>query len=192
MYVEKKFEHLFGLKGISDTMLKNHFTLYSGYVNNASLLAGELKDNDGKDNSPKYSELKRRFAWEYNGMKLHEFFFENLSKEKFELSSDSKLAKKLKEDFGSLEKWEKDFKNTASMRGIGWAVLFYDTDNKKLLNAWVNEHDVGHLFSTIPILIIDVFEHAFMQDYGLKRKDYVDAIMQAINWNVVEKRFSKA
>lgn len=148
-------------------------------------LAQTLKD--GKTGAPEYAELKRRLGWEFNGMRLYEYYFENLGG-KGRINKDGKLAKKLIEDFGSYEAWEKDFKSTGTMRGIGWVVLYQDTANGKLINFWINEHDVSHPSGCIPILIMDVFEHAFMLDYGLKRADYIEVFFRNIDWKAVEAR----
>jgi len=120
-------------------------------------------------------------------MRLHEYYFENLGG-KGGLEKTGKLSKKMTEEFGSYESWEKDFKATGSMRGIGWAVLYQDSLSGRLINFWINEHDVGHPSGCTPILILDVFEHAFMIDYGLKRADYIEAFFKNINWKIVEGR----
>lgn len=193
MYQPKSFEHLLGLKGFSDQLLKNHFTLYQGYVNNTNKLAETLATllKEGKTGTPEYGELKRRFGWEWNGMRLHEYYFGNMTKESMELDRGSELYRKISEDFGSYEEWEKDFRATGVMRGIGWVVTYYDPVEKRLFNTWVNEHDVGHLSSVKLILIMDVFEHAYMIDYGLKRAEYIDAFFKAIDWKTVEERFKR-
>jgi Fe-Mn family superoxide dismutase len=92
------------------------------------------------------------------------------------------------EAFGSYEAWEKDFKATGAMRGIGWVILYQDTHSGKLINFWINEHDVSHPAGCNPLLIMGVFEHAFMLDYGLKRADYIGAFFKNINWQAVEAR----
>ena len=192
-YEPKNFDHLLGLASFSDTLMKNHFTLYQGYVANTNKLSDTLKTlvAEGKTATPEYAEQKRRFGWEFNGMRLHEFYFGAMSKDGGKIAEDSKLFKKIIEDFGSHENWEKDFKAASAMRGIGWVILYYDLSGKKLLNVWVNEHDVGHLSGASVILNIDVFEHAFMIDYGLKRADYIESFMKIIDWKAVEKRFEK-
>lgn len=194
LYEAKNFDHLLGTKGFSDQLLKNHFTLYQGYVTNTNKLAETLCMflKEGKTNTPEYAELKRRFGWEFNGMRLHEYYFSNMIKDGKELDKNSKLFKKITEDFGTYENWEKDFKGTGMMRGIGWVVLYYDKMANKLFNVWINEHDVGHLSGNIPILIMDVFEHAFMIDYGVKRADYIEAFFKVIDWSVVADRFDEA
>jgi Fe-Mn family superoxide dismutase len=142
---------------------------------------------EGKTGTAEYAELKRRFGWEFDGMRLHEYYFENLGG-KGGILKGGKLFQKLGESFGSYEAWERDFRATGSMRGIGWAVLYQDIPSGKFFNFWINEHDVGHPSGGMPILIMDVFEHAFMIDYGLKRADYIEAFFRNINWTEVEKR----
>jgi len=188
-YTAKDYTRLLGMEGFSETLLKNHFALYQGYATNTNKLLDTLGQmlRDGKMNSTEYAELKRRLGWEFNGMRLHEFYFENLGG-KGGLDRTGKLFKKLSEDFGSVEAWEKDFKATGMIRGIGWAVLYQDQLSGKLINFWVNEHDVGHPAGCAPILILDVFEHAFMIDYGLKRADYIEAFFKNIHWKTAEAR----
>ncbi|MEM3078583.1 MAG: Fe-Mn family superoxide dismutase [Nitrososphaerales archaeon] len=193
-YEAKNFERLLGTKGFSDQLLKNHFTLYQGYVTNTNKLAEILSAllKEGKIGTPEYAELKRRFGWEFNGMRLHEYYFGNMTKDGKELDKNSKIFKKIAEDFGSYENWEKDFKGTGMIRGIGWVVLYYDKMDNRLFNVWINEHDVSHLSGANPILIMDVFEHAFMIDYGLKRADYIEAFFRVIDWSVIASRFDEA
>ena len=188
-YMAKDYNKLLGMEGFSDTLLKNHFTLYQGYVTNTNKLVDILGQmlKEGKTGVPEYAELKRRFGWEFNGMRLHECYFENLGG-KGGLDKGSNLYKKLTEDFGSYESWEKDFKATGSMRGIGWAILYQDNVTGKLYNFWINEHDAGHPSGCTPLLILDVFEHAFMVDYGLKRADYIEAFFKNIDWKVAGAR----
>ncbi len=188
-YNAKDYNRLIGMEGFSETLLKNHFTLYQGYVTNTNKLADALNQllKEGKTATPEYAELKRRLGWEFNGMRLHEYYFENLGG-KGGISKSGKLSQKLVESFGSYEAWEKDFKATGSMRGIGWAVLYQDVLSGNFINFWINEHDVGHPSGGMPILIMDVFEHAFMIDYGLKRADYIEAFFKNINWAELDKR----
>ena len=189
VYTAKDFSNIIGMEGLSETLLKNHFTLYQGYVTNtnkmADLLATMLKE--GKTGTPEYSELKRRMGFEFNGMRLHEYYFENLGG-KAPLDKSGTLAKKLADVFGSYDAWEQDFRATGAMRGIGWTVLYQDNVTGWLVNQWINEHEVGHFAGCTPILVIDVFEHAFITDYGLKRADYIEAFFKNINWDMAESR----
>jgi len=188
-YTAKDYSKLIGMEGFSETLLKNHFTLYQGYVTNTNKILDALNAmlKEGKTGNPEFAELKRRLGWEFNGMRLHEYYFENLGG-KGGINKDGKLAKKLTEDFGSYEAWEKDFKGVGTMRGIGWAVFYQDMTNGRLINFWINEHDVSHPAGCNPILIMDVFEHAFMIDYGLKRVDYIEAFFKNINWDTAGAR----
>lgn len=189
MYEAKNFERLLSTAGFSDVLLRNHFTLYEGYVSNTNKVSELLKV--AEPNTPQYNELKRRFGWEWNGMRLHELYFGNLIKGGSTLDKNSGLAKKLAVDFESLEAWEKDFRATGAMRGIGWVLLVRDSETGRLYNVWINEHDGGHLAGGDIILVMDVFEHAFMLDYGLKRVDYIGAFWNAIDWSIVQTRFAK-
>ncbi len=188
-YEAKDYSNLLGIEGFSETLLKNHFTLYQGYVNNTNKLLDTLDAmlKDGKTGNPEFGELKRRLGWEWNGMRLHELYFENLGGDGI-LPQDSKLAKLINENFGSFDNWMKDFRGTGTMRGIGWVGLYQDVFSGRIFNFWINEHDVGHPAGCNPLLIMDVFEHAFMIDYGLKRADYIEAFFKNINWQEVEKR----
>lgn len=193
-YESKNYEHLLGTKGFSDILLKNHFTLYQGYVTNTNKLVDTMMTmvKDSKANTPEFAELKRRFGWEFNGMRLHEYYFGNMKKDGSKLNEHSKLHKKIVDVFGSYETWINGFKATGTIRGIGWAILYYDKLADKLYNVWINEHDTGHFAGCVPILIMDVFEHAFMLDYGTKKADYIEAFFNAINWEEAEKRFENA
>ena len=188
-YTAKDYSKLIGMEGFSETLLKNHFTLYQGYVTNTNKVLDTLAQilKDEKTGTQEYAELKRRLGWEFNGMRLHEYYFENIGG-RGGINKNGKLAKKMAEGFGSYEAWEKDFKAVGTMRGIGWAVLYQDIINDKPINFWINEHDVSHPAGCNPILIMDVFEHAFMIDYGLKRADYIEAFFKNIDWNVAEAR----
>ena len=188
-YETKDYSKLIGMEGFSETLLKNHFTLYQGYVTNTNKLMDTLAAmlNEGKIGTPEYAELKRRMGWEFNGMRLHEYYFENLGG-KAAVDKSVKLGKKLAENFGSYENWEKDFRGTGAMRGIGWVALYQDPASGRLINFWINEHDVSHPAGCTLLLIMDVFEHAFMIDYGLKRADYIEAFFKNINWSAAEAR----
>ena len=188
-YTAKDYSKLIGMEGFSETLLKNHFTLYQGYVTNTNKLLETLDQmlKEGKTATPEFAELKRRLGWEFNGMRLHEYYFENLGG-KTSPEKSKRLGKELTDNFGSYEAWEKDFKATGTMRGIGWVVLYQDPMAKKLINFWINEHDVSHPTGCNPLLIMDVFEHAFMLDYGLKRADYIEAFFKNINWLQIEAR----
>ncbi len=188
MYTPKDFKALLGTSGFSDTLLTNHFTLYEGYVKNTNTLVEKLRGGTYAPGTPEYNELTRRFGWEWNGMRLHELYFGNMKNGGQALTTGGALEKSLIATWGSVENWKKDFIGVGGMRGIGWVILASDDESGALYNVWINEHDGGHLAGATPLLVMDVFEHAYITDYGIKRADYIGAFMNAVDWSVVEAR----
>ena len=188
-YVKKDYSGLLGTPGFSNQSLETHFALYGGYVENTNKLSQALEDlrEKGMTATPEYAELKRRFGWEFNGMRLHDYYFESFGGNG-KIEKDSQLYQKISENFGSFEAWREDFAATAKMRGIGWAILYQDQTTGRLFNFWVNEHDAGHPAGLNLILNLDVFEHAYMLDYGKDRAPYIEAFMNSLRWDELEKR----
>jgi Fe-Mn family superoxide dismutase len=175
-----------GLKGISDEQIEQHWELYKGYVTNVNGLLEDLAK--AEIGSRAWSELKRRAGFEFNGMVLHEFYFGNLVAGA-QLRPRSPLGGALGRVWGSLEAWKEDFAATGEMRGIGWAILYHDIATDHLFNWWVTGHEMNHPAGLNPILVLDVFEHAYMVDYGAGgRTQYVEAFLENVNWDVVEQR----
>jgi Fe-Mn family superoxide dismutase len=190
-YFPQKFEKLVGAEGFSEQLLRNHFALYEGYVANVNKIVGSIVSclDDDRSATPEFAEVMRRFGWEFDGMRLHELYFGNLKKEGSRLDMESSLGRKLIEEFGSFERWEKHFRATGAMRGIGWVVLYQDDMTGTMYNVWINEHDGGHMTGAKPLLVMDVFEHAYALDYGTKKAEYIEAFMKMIDWDAVSKRF---
>jgi len=190
-YQAQDYSYLLGNDVLNDELLKNHFTLYEGYVKNTNELIKNKNGliHEGKSESSEFSEINRRFGWEFNGMRLHEYYFENMVPEGSEIDHNSELFKKMTESFGSYQKWESEFRSIAKIRGIGWVVLYYDVESDHLHNVWVGEHNINHLAGAIPLLVLDVWEHAYMKQYGLQRADYVDDFFKVIDWEEVTARF---
>ncbi|HKC24810.1 MAG TPA: Fe-Mn family superoxide dismutase [Thermoanaerobaculia bacterium] len=193
-YTAKDFSSLIGTPGFSEQMLTDHFTLYKGYVTNTNKLLETTQklSRDGKAASPEFSELRRRLGWEWNGMRLHELYFGNMTKERRPLSKGGELQSRVADSYGSFDAWASDFKATGAMRGIGWAAVLWDPLGKRVMNSWINEHDKGEAAGCPILLIMDVFEHAFMRDYGLKKDAYIEAFFAAIDWTTVERRMEAA
>src|SRR5262245_16272356 len=190
-YRVKLFE-LKGLRGISDLQIETHLELYVGYVRNTNTLNEQLADlvRDGKAGTPAYSELTRRLGFEYNGMRLHELYFENLTSEWKEPGADSPLSARLARHFRSFEAWRRDFISVGSMRGVGWAILYQDPETGRLSNHWITLHEHGHPAGFRPLLVMDVWEHAFLVDYKpTERARYIEAFFANVNWPVIEARF---
>lgn len=190
-YVAKDFSALIGMEGFSQKALEMHFTLYKGYVKNTNLLLSILKQysQEGKMRTPQFQEIKRRLGWEYDGMHLHELYFSNLGGKGTKLDPKSALASRIAQDFGTFEAWKKDFQETGMLRGVGWVVLYKDPVEGRLINTWIGEHDIGHLAGAAPILIMDVWEHAYLLDFGLDRTAYINAFFDNVNWDVVSQRY---
>jgi Fe-Mn family superoxide dismutase len=193
-YAEKDFSHLKGLTGISDKTLEIHLGLYAGYVKNTNTLNErviELTEN-GKSGTPEYSELKRRYGWEYNGKVLHEYYFGNLKAGGSELKESSAIGKLMQETYSSVDVWKNDFMKVGAMRGVGWAILFQDPSTKTLSNHWISSHEEGNIAGFAPILVMDVWEHAFLLDYKpSERAKYIEAFFSNIDWAAVEGRLLK-
>jgi Fe-Mn family superoxide dismutase len=186
LYEPRDFENLLYIGHLSRELMKDHLSLYRGYVNNTDKLLQELDlfSKEDIDETPEYAELKRRLGWEFNGMRLHEYYFSNMIKGGSILDRNTNLFKKITQNFGSYDNWEKDFKATGMMRGIGWVILIFDPLSGRLFNTWIDEHNSGHFTGCYPILVLDVFEHAYLLDYGIKKSDYIDTFFKIIKWTI--------
>lgn len=178
------------LDGISAEQLEQHYKLYQGYVTNTNTLNDKLAElrEAGKAGTPEYNELRRRFGFEYDGMILHEYYFDNLGGNG-QVPASGKLVDRVNETWGSMDAFLADFKATGAMRGIGWAILYQDPRTGRLQNFWISDHEYGHPAGYTPILVMDVWEHAYTVDWKpTERGKYIDAFMQNVNWQVVESR----
>ena len=186
---------LSGLNGISDQTLEMHFKLYEGYVketnNLTDRIAEFIKDgNVDQEEMPAYSELTRRLGFEYNGMVLHEYYFENLmSGGTGDPDRASQFVRAAEASFGSYEIWKADFVGIGKMRGVGWAICYQNPTNRRLSNHWITLHEIGNVAGFTPILVTDVWEHAFLLDYKpAERPKYIEAFFSNIAWVEVEIR----
>ena len=186
----KKFE-IPEIEGISKKTIEEHIKLYEGYVKHANLIEEKIAEysSDKEKNAYAISEIRRRFAFEFDGMRNHEYYFEQLVGGKKSMPTDSNLIKKIESQFGSFENWIESFKASCLTRGIGWAVLWYDKKTDRLLNSWVDEQHLGHLNGLDFIYGIDMWEHSYLLDYvpGDKKK-YVESYVNATNFEVVADR----
>ena len=182
------------LKGISEITIEEHLKLYSGYVKNANLILEHIEKSSGDSESVfEVAELQRRFSFEFNGMRNHEYYFGSLEDGPKELLEDSKLRVAIEKEFGNFNKWLNRFKTIALTRGVGWTMLYFDPQTKRLLNQWVDEQHLGHLSSCSPILALDMWEHSFVADYQPSgKKQYVEDYFTNINWEVIERNFTEA
>ena len=193
-FIEKKFE-IGELKGISAKSIEEHLKLYAGYVKHANLILSKIDEyaKDAEAHAYALGEIQRRFAFEYDGMRNHEYYFASLEGGAKELPESSTLKEAIVQEWGSFDAWLNRFKSIALTRGIGWAMLYYDAQNKKLLSTWVDEQHLGQLSGCSPILALDMWEHSFVYDYQPSgKKQYVEAYFENLNWEVVEENFRKA
>ncbi len=194
-YKPREFD-LSGLNGISDQTLEMHFKLYEGYVKETNNLTEKISEflADGKvdqEEMPAYSELTRRLGFEYNGMVLHEYYFENMRKGSTSTDPDanSRLRRAAGESFGSYDIWKADFVSVGKMRGVGWAICYQNPQNGRLSNHWITLHETGNVSGFAPVLVMDVWEHAFLLDYKpAERPNYIEAFFSNIDWAACDSR----
>lgn len=188
----KKFE-IKGLDGISDNQISQHRDiLYAGYVNKLNEIEEKLKTSDRSKANQVYSEfraLKADETFALNGVILHELYFENLNN-KSEKKPGGKLADMIARDFGSFEKWQEDFK-ACGMAARGWVILGLCPYDSKLHNYCLDTHHFNVPVCAMPVLVMDVYEHAYVIDYGVKRPPYIDAFMKNIDWSIAQKRLNQ-
>jgi len=192
-YKAKEFT-LSGLEGISDQTLEMHFGLYQGYVKNTNLLNEQILEIAAKNRvsgkDPVYAELTRHLGFEYGGMVLHEYYFENLAP-KGKGKPARELQQRFEQDFGGFANWKEAFAAVGDMRGVGWAILYQDPVTGQLSNHWVALHQNGVPSGFKPILVMDVWEHAYLLDYKpAERGKYIEAFFSNINWEAVHRRLT--
>lgn len=193
-FIEQQF-NIPDIEGISKKTIEEHLKLYAGYVKHSNLILDKIKEYqlEGDKHTYAINELQRRFGFEFDGMRNHEYYFEQLVGGKKQIAMDGPLGTQLAKDFGSIDSWLERFKAICMTRGIGWAVLLWDKNNQRLLNAWIDEQHLGHLNGLDFIYGIDMWEHSYMLDYvpGDKKK-YVESYLNATNQEVSETRFKEA
>ena len=191
-YAPKKWT-LAGLQGISDNTLAVHFGLYEGYVKNTNLLNEQIQEKikAGQASAAdlQFAELTRRLGFEYNGMVLHEYYFDNLTTNAPSAPTSGRLHDALAASYGSFEAWKKDFTAVGALRGVGWAIAYQDPKSGRISNHWVTLHEDGNIAGYKPILVMDVWEHAFLLDYKpAERPKYIESFFANVDWKVPESR----
>jgi Fe-Mn family superoxide dismutase len=193
VYKPKSF-NLSGLTGISDKTLEMHFKLYEGYVTNTNTLTSRIAAMlaDGKvdqEEMPAYSELTRRLGFEYNGMVLHEYYFANMKARGGDEAPKGGFRSAVERSFPSYDIWKTDFVGVGKMRGVGWAICYLDPATGNVSNHWITLHETGNVSGFVPLLVMDVWEHAFLLDYAPSdRPKYIEAFLGNIDWEEVERR----
>jgi Fe-Mn family superoxide dismutase len=193
-YTPKKWP-LAGLQGISDQTLQVHFGLYEGYVKNTNLLneqiAGKINAGQVAGADPGFAELTRRLGFEYNGMVLHEYYFDNMTTNAGGMPTSGALYEAIGNSFGDIETWKKDFSAVGGMRGVGWAIAYQDPKSGRISNHWITLHEDGNVAGYKPILVMDVWEHAFLLDYKpAERSKYIESFFANVDWAAAESRLA--
>jgi Fe-Mn family superoxide dismutase len=193
-YTAKKF-NLPVLEGLSEKQIKVHLALYEGYVKHVNLIMATIAAYEKTDDEGgKYAiaEMRRRLAFEFDGMRMHEYYFSQFEGEKGG-NPESGLAKAAAEKYGSGENFLAHIREVAGTRGIGWVVVYADPVAKTIQTVFVSDHEVGQLAGLPILLALDLWEHAYMVDYvPAEKKNYIDAFFANLNWSVIEKRFDEA
>jgi Fe-Mn family superoxide dismutase len=184
------------LKGLSKKQLDVHLALYEGYVKHVNLILEKiqkLREEDAEANSFVMNELRRRLGFEFDGMRMHEYYFEQFEGGPLEASPEGILKKVATEKYGGWDQFIAHIKEVAGTRGIGWVVVYFDANVNTLHTAFVNDHELGQLAGLPIILAVDLWEHAYMVDYvPAEKKNYVEAFLENVNWEVVEGRLAKS
>lgn len=190
MYEAKQFESINGVAGLSEKLMKEHYKLYEGYVKKANEITEKLKTVDLSLANATYSELralKLGYSFAVNAIKSHELYFENLSGNG--KAPEGWIGSKIADTFGSYENWLADMKATG-IAARGWVWFAFDWQNGSIFNYLGDAHDAFPIWHATPLVALDVYEHAYMMDYGVTRADYIEAFFKNLNWNDVEKTIS--
>jgi len=183
------------LSGIGAKNIEEHLKLYKGYVTNTNLILNKINElkNDPEKNAFVLGELQRRFGFEFDGMRNHEYYFHSLENGTKNLKEESDLKEAIMKEWGSFENFLMHFKFVATTRGIGWTILYFDKISSKLIIHWIDEHHLGQLTGLSPVICLDMWEHAYVYDYPTsEKKKYVEAFFSNLNWEVIEENFKNA
>ena len=191
LFEEKKF-NIPKLEGISEKAIEEHLKLYAGYVKNTNTIIQKIDEyaENAENNAYALGEINRRFGFEFDGMRMHEYYFSQFEGGSVSFPKDGLLGKSIEKEWSNFDLWLNRFKSIALTRGIGWVLLSYYPITKRLLNAWVDEHHLGQLVGLNPIIALDMWEHAYFTDYTpAEKKKYIEAFFANLNWRVCENNF---
>lgn len=194
-YKAKDYSSIKGLHGITDEQIEVHLKLYNGYVTRTNALLAKVAKfaNDGQTADSSYQELKRRAGWEWNGMRLHEYYFDNLGSSGSFTPDSNPFVARVAGLFGSADAWKADLMGTAKMPGVGWAITYLDPSSGQIWNHWISAHEEGHPAGAVPLLVLDVWEHAFsVYRKPTDRPAYLEDFFANVCWDTVAKRFAAA
>ena len=191
-YQARDYSALRGLRGITDEQVEVHLQLYGGYVNRTNALLDDLRaSREAKRFDAAWQELERRFGWEWDGMRLHELYFDGLTPEAGPLADDAPFARAVTSTWGSVEAWKAELMGTAKLPGVGWVICYQDPRTGGLWNGWIDDHEKGHQAGATPVLVLDVWEHAWsVYRKPTERAKYLDDFFVNVDWSVVSSRLA--
>lgn len=173
------------LEGLSEKQLKEHHdVLYAGYVKKLNEIRTKLETADRGEANATYSlygELKREETFAANAIRLHEHYFDNLGGDD---TASGDILQMIKEDFGSVETWKEDIM-AAGIAARGWVVTAFDLSDGKIYNISCDAHNLGCIWNCVPLVVLDVYEHAYFIDYGTARKSYLEAFFKNVDFSFV-------
>jgi len=193
-YIPKNYSYLLGkVKGIDDNLMKIHFKLYEGLVGATNGALYEIHQNvtKGVKNMVQYSAVQKELSLFFNGMRLHEMYFGVMCGENME-KMDEELLKAINDSFGSFQKWKSNFMETGDIPGVGFVALCRDKETNKLFNIWINEFNIGEMVNVDLLLVMDMWEHAYIAEFGLDTKKYQEVFLSNVNWSVVSEYWNKS
>ena len=182
-------QRLLQLDGISERQIQEHYTLYEGYVKKSNEIRQKLPQADKSTANQTYSEfreLKVELSFGLDAVKLHRGYFDNLGKSG---QPGDRFIDLIDQSYGSIQEWEADFRASGTV-ARGWTICAFDFDESRLYNFIADDHNTYGIWNSLPVLILDTYEHAYIIDYGVKRQPYIDAFMKNINWDIVNRRLS--
>ena len=194
-YQEQKF-NISKLNGISEKQIATHLELYVGYIKHTNLIREKIREFENSDNEKNafiIAELRRRFNFEFNGMRMHEYYFEQLEGNANKINTNGVLWEVVSEKYSSFKNFIEHFKTVGKSRGVGWTILYWDNREQTTHIVWVGDHELGQLAGLPVILAMDMWEHAYMMDYApTEKKYYIEAFFANLNWNICEERFKNS
>jgi superoxide dismutase, Fe-Mn family len=191
MYEAKQFESINGVDGMSERLMTEHYKLYEGYIKKANEIEDKLKTVDYSTANATQSELrslKLGYAFAVNAIKSHELYFGNISGKGGQ--PQGWLGSQIEKSFGSFDNWQKDMKATG-IAARGWVWFAFDWQTGSIFNYLGDAHDAFPIWHATPLVALDVYEHAYMIDYGVARADYIDSFFKNLNWDAAEKYAEK-
>jgi Fe-Mn family superoxide dismutase len=181
-------------ESLSGENIRNHYALYEQYIADFNKVSAQLDTADRQDASSNHSALrclKIDEVYNLNAAYLHELYFANIGDLQSEITMDSLAFMRLERDFGGFDAWQMDFIACAQASRCGWVVTGYNVYTQTYMNYVIDLHSVQVPIGVIPVIVVDVWQHAYYKDYLKDVKAYTVNMMKELNWNVIDTRFDR-